>query len=75
MSVLCSTQKQAEVVVADIGSTLTKLSAFRGLEARAQFLGQGFARTTVSEGDVGLGLAAARQDLEARCHVDTSDAP
>jgi hypothetical protein len=39
----------AEVVVADIGSTLTKLSAFAGLEHRAgsrtrqgpRFLGQG----------------------------------
>ena len=82
MSASCSTPTRAEVLVADIGSTLTKLSAFRGLEAnanhppakRARFLGQGCARTTVSEGDVGLGLAAARQDLETRCHVDASGA-
>ena len=73
---------QAEVLVADIGSTLTKLSAFRGLERpnaahplpHTQFLGQGAALTTVAEGDVGLGLERARKDLETRGHVETSGA-
>jgi uncharacterized protein (TIGR01319 family) len=69
-------------LVADIGSTLTKLSAFRGLEEpnathpllHPQFLGQGSALTTVDEGDVGLGLERARKDLETRCYVETSGA-
>jgi hypothetical protein len=62
----------AEVLVADIGSTLTKLSAFAGLQRQPRFLGQGRALTTVSAGDVGLGLEAARQDMETRCAVETS---
>ena len=67
--------QRAEVLVADIGSTLTKLSAFGGLGGPVPcFLGQGTARTTVAEGDVGLGLAAARQEVEARHGVETSGA-
>ncbi len=73
---------QAEVVVADIGSTLTKLSAFAGLTSSAgphtgqapQFLGQGVALTTVAAGNVVLGLQQARQALEATCAVDTAGA-
>lgn len=73
---------QAEVVVADIGSTLTKLSAFAGLGNTVgsptgqapQFLGQGVALTTVAEGNVVCGLHKAREDLEATCGVDTSGA-
>lgn len=72
----------AEVVVADIGSTLTKLSAFAGLEHTAgsrtgqkpRFLGQGVALTTVAEGNVVLGLHQARQNLEATCGVETAGA-
>jgi uncharacterized protein (TIGR01319 family) len=72
---------QAEVLVADIGSTLTKLSAFAGVRSRhgirptlaPGFLGQGVARTTVAEGDVLLGLETARQDL-TRQGIDTSGA-
>jgi hypothetical protein len=63
-------------LVADIGSTITKLSAFSGLGAgkNARFLGQGLALTTVAEGDVTLGLEAARRDLETRLGVDTRGA-
>jgi uncharacterized protein (TIGR01319 family) len=72
----------AEVVVADIGSTLTKLSAFAGLAntagsrtgQRPRFLGQGMALTTVAEGNVVLGLQQARENLKATCGVDTSSA-
>lgn len=71
---------QAEVLVADIGSTLTKLSAFAGVTNPAgshtgqapRFLGQGVALTTVAEGNVVLGLQQARQALEATCAVDTT---
>jgi len=68
--------KPAEIIVADIGSTITKVSAFSGLgEGRsAGFLGQGLGLTTVAEGDVTRGLEAARRDLETRLGVYTRDA-
>jgi len=68
--------KDAEIIVADIGSTITKVSAFSGLCARgtASFLGQGLGLTTVAEGDVGQGLEVARKDLETRLGVNTRDA-
>ena len=72
--------RRSRVLVADIGSTITKLSAFDGIDRtkaslRAEdvrFLGQGTALTTVSEGDVRIGLDAARRDLEKSHGVDTS---
>lgn len=68
----------AELVVADIGSTITKLCAFAGLScangAAARFLGQGFAPTTVAEGNVLIGLDQARADLERRLDIDTAGA-
>ena len=68
--------KRAEIIAADIGSTITKVSAFSGLGAgrKARFLGQGLGLTTVTEGDVAQGLAAARKDLETRVGVNTQDA-
>ena len=68
--------KHAEIIVADIGSTITKVSAFSGLSAgrNACFLGQGLGLTTVAEGDVVQGLEAARKDLEKRLAVNTRDA-
>jgi uncharacterized protein (TIGR01319 family) len=66
------------MLVADIGSTITKLCAFSGLAQpdgrAARFLGQGVALTTTAEGDVGLGLDAARADLENRMGIDTGGA-
>ena len=48
--------KHADIIVADIGSTITKVSAFAGLSSgrNACFLGLGL--TTVAEGDVAQGL-------------------
>ena len=67
--------KKADIVVADIGSTITKLSAFGDLgTSQPRFLGQGIALTTVPEGDISLGLERAGRELETRCGVDTSDA-
>lgn len=74
---------RAEILVADIGSTITKLSAFAGLEGppeagshgKPAFLGQGIALTTTGEGDIGLGLEAARRDLEMRHAVAASGVP
>jgi uncharacterized protein (TIGR01319 family) len=68
--------KHAEIIVADIGSTITKLSAFSGLSAgrSGRFLGQGLGLTTVAQADVVQGLEAARKDLETRLGVNTRDA-
>lgn len=57
-----------DALVAEIGSTTTVVSAFDGLAADATgtpcLLGQGFAPTSVAEGDVRIGLDAARAMLE-----------
>jgi uncharacterized protein (TIGR01319 family) len=67
--------KKAQILVADIGSTITKLCAFGELGGKApQFWGQGISLTTVKEGDVSIGLENARKDLEVRLGVDTSNA-
>lgn len=56
---------EAEVLVAEIGSTVTKVHAFAGLDtAEPRRLGRGTAPTTVAEGDVTRGLRAAVADLE-----------
>ncbi|MEW6230205.1 MAG: glutamate mutase L, partial [Bacillota bacterium] len=53
-----------DVLVAEIGSTTTLVSAFDGVDGpHPVFLGQGTALTTVSEGDVGVGLSRAIEDL------------
>ena len=65
--------KKAQILVADIGSTITKLCAFGGLGSKApQFLGQGVSLTTVKEGDMTIGLENAHKDLEGRLGIDTS---
>lgn len=78
-----TTSQRVELLVADIGSTITKLSAFTGLESadtpgrkqRPSFLGQGMALTTSSEGDIGTGLQAARRDLQTRFSIMDSGVP
>ena len=62
--------RHIDALVAEIGSTTTSVSAFDGLagwpETRPVLVGQGVAPTSVAEGDVGIGLAAARAALEAK---------
>ncbi len=66
---------RADILAAEIGSTITKLSAFSGpLPDRLEFLGQSAALTTVKQGDVSLGLAEARERLEADLGIDTGNA-
>ncbi len=62
---------RADVLVAEIGSTTTLVSAFGGLDDIPRFLGQGQAATTVLEGDVTRGLAAAIGDLKRVLSVET----
>jgi uncharacterized protein (TIGR01319 family) len=55
-----------DVLVAEIGSTTTVVNAFSGLDtAEPRFLGQGVAPTSVTAGDVTIGLTQAIVDLEA----------
>jgi len=55
-----------DALVAEIGSTITSVSAFHRLEdASQEFLGQDSAATSVLEGDVRIGLESAVADLEA----------
>lgn len=52
------------MLVAEIGSTTTLVNAFDRVDGpHPVFLGQGAALTTVSEGDVGVGLSRAVEDL------------
>jgi uncharacterized protein (TIGR01319 family) len=59
-----------DALVAEVGSTTTMVTAFDGLarwpESEPLLLGQGVAPTSVAEGDVGIGVDAARADLESR---------
>ena len=58
-----------DALVAEIGSTTTVVSAFDGLSeypaATPRLVGQGVAATSVADGDVTLGVNAARARLEA----------
>jgi hypothetical protein len=57
-----------DALVFEIGSTTTVVSAFEGLTAGSvappRLLGQGVAPTSVLQGDVGIGVEAARVELE-----------
>jgi len=58
----------ADVLIAEIGSTTTLVSAF-ALSGEPRLLGQGQAATTVLEGDVRVGLTNAIDDLKSRLGV------
>ena len=54
-----------DILTIEIGSTITKANAFELLEEGVfKHLAQGFSTTTVTEGDVGLGVARAMTDVE-----------
>jgi hypothetical protein len=61
--------RTVDALVAEIGSTTTVVSAFDGFgqwpSNGPQIVGQGVAPTSVLQGDVGIGLDAARFELEA----------
>ncbi len=62
---------RSKLLVADIGSTITKLSVF---DEELRFLAQSTARTSVQEGDVSLGLKQTLKALEEEFRIDTSGA-
>ena len=59
-----------DALVAEVGSTTTTVTAFDGLggwpHSEPRLLGQGVAPTSVAQGDVTIGVDAARADLEWR---------
>lgn len=63
-----------DVLVAEIGSTTTVVNAFTNFESNDPvFLGQGQSPTTVSEGDVNIGLTMAIDQLKVTLGVDALD--
>ena len=60
----------ADVLIAEIGSTTTLVSAFDKLDAAPRFLGQGQAETTVLSGDVRIGLNGAIEALKQQLNTD-----
>ena len=62
--------RAVDALVAEIGSTTTVVSAFDdlapGSAREPRLLGQGVAPTSVAQGDVGIGVEAARDALERR---------
>ncbi len=60
-----------DLLVAEIGSTTTTVSAFRGIYGQQpEFGGQGMAPTTVLQGDVTQGLMAALEHLRGQLGED-----
>ncbi|MGD9605321.1 MAG: GlmL-related ornithine degradation protein [Bacilli bacterium] len=55
-----------DALVYEIGSTTTVVSAFDKLNSQPLFLGQGFAQTSVLQGDVRVGINNALLDLQKR---------
>lgn len=62
------------VVTLEIGSTITKANAFVLAEGRFRHAGQGFAATSVAQGDVGVGVDAALAELRANCSAEVDGA-
>ena len=63
-----------DVLVYEIGSTTTLVNAFSGIDTDSpRFIGQGQAPTSVLEGDVRVGLSAAKNDLAKNLGTDCVD--
>ncbi len=58
---------EIEILTIEVGSTITKVNGFTFLsEGGFEHVAQGFAPTSVAQGDVGIGVQQATADLEAR---------
>jgi hypothetical protein len=53
-----------DLLVAEIGSTTTIVSAFNNIDSEPTLVGHGQAPTTVLDGDVTIGLNNAIKDLK-----------
>ncbi len=59
--------QELSILTIEVGSTITKVNGFNRLEEGGfQHLAQGFAPTSISDGDVGLGVDQAVEDLKTR---------
>ena len=64
--------KQLEYLTLEVGSTITKANGFiKNAESCLEHVAQGFAPTTVAQGNVGIGIFAAIEDLEKRSSYGT----
>ncbi|MBI5441382.1 MAG: glutamate mutase L, partial [Deltaproteobacteria bacterium] len=64
-----------EVLTLEVGSTITKANGFVRLPGGGfDHVAQGFAPTSVTAGDVGIGVDAALEDLRARSGLDPTGA-
>lgn len=67
--------RKAQLLVADIGSTITKLSAFSELGTdHPRFLGQAISLTSIESGSVVAGLEQCRKELTDRHGIDSNAA-
>lgn len=67
--------RQIDFLTLEVGSTITKANGF--VRDRNEFLvhvAQGFAATTVEQGNVGVGLKEAIENLEESCDCSTDNA-
>ena len=65
---------KTDVIVAEIGSTTTVLTAFHNIHTdNPVILGQGMAETTVIQGDVTIGLKNALKDLKSYLGTEELD--
>ncbi len=61
---------KVDVLTAEIGSTTTVVNAFTGMgTAKPCLAGQGFAPTSVTEGDVTVGLSGAINNIKKNLHT------
>ena len=61
------TMRGIEVLTIEVGSTITKVNGFNlRSDVGFEHVAQGFAPTSVAQGDVGVGVEQAIADLEAR---------
>jgi uncharacterized protein (TIGR01319 family) len=63
--------QKLSILTIEVGSTITKVNGFRRLEQGGfEHLAQGFAATSVSQGDVAIGVEQAIADLEINFPVE-----
>jgi len=64
-----------DILVAEIGSTITKISIFDGIhDGQPRFLGQGSAPTSIAQGDVTIGLKKAIEQVKKKLKTDFLEA-
>ncbi len=66
--------KKIEILTLEIGSTITKANAFSVVAGKMEHLAQGFAATSIEQGDVSLGVEEAIKDLEKKSNISTEGA-